>query len=179
MFIERYVIFTSVFLYLFMAGITTLFETKTHIKTLLLAAFIALYIGNTNLSPSNNRDIKKLSDFIHSVKEPETLLLVCPAYYHYAFTYHYNTAYFSDYKNTIRLLEADNIYLISDLMDLQIVLSYKNSPEIIFFEAVPFYTDPQGEMKHLIKGSYILKEKRNFFEFYSVSLFSERTKEHL
>lgn len=117
MFLDRYLLYTSVGFYLLVALTLTFFaESK---KTMFVAAglFIITIACFTNPAPDNERRVGQVVENVNKLKAsfPESLVLISPDYAHLEFTYHYNPGYFRDYKNTTALLKHDNIYPVRDL----------------------------------------------------------------
>jgi len=170
MFIERYVVYTSVFFYLFIASILCLSETNKRIKGFLILLFFSVIIFSYQSNPYNKRDIAKAVSFVKENKKDSTVVLVCPDYDYSAFVYHYNKAFFRNYSQMTSLLENDNIFFISTPDDARLVIQYKKCKEVIYFQSFYQYEDPENKILHLLEKSYHIKEKRSFFEIYTVTV---------
>lgn len=117
MFIDRYILFTSISLYLCLAFIIDKITFHKSIKALAFIAIFALMLLTFSLKPDNNRNVSKVTDFIkkEKIKDKECLVFISPEYSFLEFTYHYNINYFKDYRNSISLLNDDNIFPLRTL----------------------------------------------------------------
>ena len=174
MFIERYVLFTSVFFYLFLASVICLPNINKMLKVLLIFFFLAGMIFSYNNNPNNNRDLAKAVAFVKENKTNETIVLLCPDYYYYAFTYHYNKNIFNDYRQTIKLLADDNVFLLTSKADAINVLSQHQCKSVVYFQSVSAFVDPQDKINSYLEDLFVIKEKRNFFEIYTVTVFLKK-----
>jgi len=174
MFIDRYVLFTSLFLYLSFAALFCLVPINKYFKGIIILFFLMGMTFSFHINPYNKRDTAKAVAFVKANKEKEDIVLVCPDYYYYAFTYHYNTAIFGDYKQTIKLLQDDNVFLISSKTDVILTLHNHKSKKVIYFQSVSAFVDPQNEIFKYLSQSFEIQEKRNFFEIYTVTVFLKK-----
>jgi len=171
MFIERYVLFTSVYFYLFLSAIITCHTASKNLKIIVFALFLAGMIYTYNMKPDNNRNISEAVGYVKEQKQEDALVLVCPHYDYYAFSYYYNPNIFKNYNETIRLLEHDNVFLIASVKDLAVVLNFKNPQKIIYFQSVWQNVDPDNLIFKNLEKNFKIQEKRNFIEIYSVTVF--------
>ena len=171
MFIERYVLFTSPFLYIFMAALISLSQIGKHLKIALLGIFIISMGFTYNNKPYNNREIARAVDFVKSHKTPQSIVLVCPDYYYYAFTYHYNQEIFKNYSKTFQLLADENIFLVSNQYEVIKILQEGTYEHIIYFQSISEFVDPKNRIYDLLKNHFNIIDKKYFHEIYTVTVF--------
>jgi len=174
MFIERYVIYTSVFFYIFLAALLCVPAFNRWLRVFFMLIFLTGMALTYNPKPDNNRDIEAAIDFIKTNKSVNTLVLVSPDYFYPTFSYHYNRTFFKDYKNTLPLLNNDNVFPVLTRADVIKVLLQHKPHNLIYFNASLAYVDPDGKILELLAQHYTCLEKRNFFEIFSVSVYQSK-----
>ena len=171
MYIERYVLFTSVFFYLALTSIICVPKTNKVLKVSIIFIFLSGMVLSFNNNPTNYRDIAKAVAFVKENKTDSTLVFVCPDYDFMGFTYHYNRSFFADFSQTKELLENDNVFLISTKAEVLEVLSEHKCKQVIYFQSVSEYVDPHNEIFNLLEHNYKLQEQKKFVLIFTVSVF--------
>jgi len=171
MFIERYVLFTSPFLYIFMAALISLLPLKKWIIIFLSIVFIMAMGFTYNNKPYNNRETAQAVDFVKSNKTEQTLVLVCPDYYYFAFTYHYDKAIFKEYTQTKQMLADEHIYLVSNQFEVIKILKESKYEQIIYFQSISEYVDAKNTIYNLLEKHFTVLDKKHFHEIYTVTVF--------
>ncbi len=112
-FIPRYMILATPGIYIFIAFLIS--ELKLNIKYFVLFGLILIYLFLSKLdtNPKKPEDWDIAVDKYKSQKTDSTLTLVSLWYQYTSFAYYYDIEIFKDYKNTINLLNKDNIYPIN------------------------------------------------------------------
>jgi len=170
MFIERYIVFTSVFYYLAIASFICLSKTNKILKASLILIFLAGVIISYNIKPYNNRDISKAVSFTKDNKTDSTLVFVCPDYDYIAFTYHYNSVFFNNYNQTKDLLAKDNVFPVSSKAEVMKILSQKRCNQVVYFQSISQFVDHKDEIYSFLSHQFDIKEKKSFFEIYTVTV---------
>jgi len=171
MFIERYILFTSVFLYMFLGIFIWKLGTDSLFKKIAIGLCLLMLPLFLNLKPTNKRNLAETVSYIKTVKTAQDVLFICPDYSYFGFTYYYNKAIFKDYVHIIKRLNTDNIFLVPDLEAMQSLLPSFADRRIIYLQAGTEYIDPENDIFQFLEKNRKFSEKRNFFEIYSVSLF--------
>jgi len=174
MFIERYVIFTSVFFYIFLAALLCLPAINQKIKILAILVMVLSMAATYNPRPANNRDIKNAVAYVKAHKSANTLVMVCPDYFYLTFAYHYNPDFFKVYNNAQGLLQSDRVFPVRTHGDAANVLWRHKPANLVFFRADLPLVDPDNKIVNLLEQHYTLREKRNFFEIFSVSVYQRK-----
>jgi len=175
MFVDRYLLFTSISLFIFIAIIIdALFGFSNKLfyasSSLLLASQLVFF----NLKPDNNRRIKDVAETVKALKQnSETKVYLAPHYADLSFTYYYNQAIFKDYKNFKQRLESENILSISnsEILEKQ---NDTNTQKIIFIEAGSEFSDPNKTILKYFSSNYKLESKKDIFEIYKVYSFIKK-----
>jgi len=117
MFLDRYIIYISVSFYLLIAIFLAKFSSNSSLKMISFFALLIVMMWNLSLTPDNKRRVGQVVQTVKELKskDPETIVIISPEYTSLEFVYHYNLSYFKDYKNTMTLLNKENIYPLRDL----------------------------------------------------------------
>lgn len=174
MFIERYVIYNSVFFYIFLAALLCLPAVNKKLKILAIVVMVLSMAATYNPRPANNRDIKNAVAYVKAHKSANTLVMVCPDYFYLTFAYHYNPGFFKVYNNTQGLLQSDMVFPVRTYGDAATVLWRHKPRNLLFFKADLPLVDPDNKIVNLLEQHYKLLEKRNFFEIFSVSVYQSK-----
>jgi uncharacterized membrane protein len=174
MFIDRYILFTSIPLYICIAVVIDSINNKTKIYYSLLTLLFVVQLVFFNLKPDNNRRIKEVVETVKALKQnPETKVYLAPHYADLSFAYHYNQDIFKDYTNFKQRLESENIYGLESAE----VLERETNPttqNIIFVECGSEFIDPNHNILKYFTSHYNLKSKKHIFEIYIVYEFVKK-----
>ncbi len=171
MFIDRYILFLSIPLFLFISAmIDSLFLNNIH-KTaamMLLAASMAVTL---NLNPDNNRRLKEVANEVTRQKKNGATVLLCPNYMFEGFAYHYNIDYFKKYDQTKDLLMSDGIFPVSNAEEAAKDLD-PAAAECVYVQADSQWQDPGGKILQMLRSKFPKHEVKEIFEIYRVHHFS-------
>jgi hypothetical protein len=171
MFIDSYLLYTSIFYYLTLASLICLININKVIKAGLIVIFLLGILSTYNAKPYNYRDIEKSVNYVKANKTDSTIVLVCPAYDYIAFTYHYNRNIFYDYKQTINLLKKDNVFLVENKAESMKVLLEHKCNQVVYFQSISEFVDPRNETFSFLEQLFETKEQRKFILIYTVTVF--------
>jgi len=156
MFIYRYLAFVSIGFYLTFAIALNYILISYSKKIIIVTIFTITAIMAITFDPYKEKDIRKTTEYVTKIKalkqkDKDLVVLISPSWTYYAFTYEYNKAYFSDYKNTKSKLALENIYAIDSLWNLNAEILTKNPP-IAYVDEWAELSDPKKTVyKHLEK----------------------------
>jgi hypothetical protein len=120
MYLDRYLVFVSIGFYLIFALAIYKLRVLFNIKYVYILAFAVSLLFVISFEPKKEIDKRKANECALKIKEikeknPSTLVILSPDYTFRTFTYHYNRKYFIDYKNTITLLNNENIFPVNNI----------------------------------------------------------------
>jgi 4-amino-4-deoxy-L-arabinose transferase-like glycosyltransferase len=170
MFIDRYILYTSIPFYLFIAIlIDSVYRVRWN-ATLFIYIFIIPLLFTFHLNPDNFRRMKELASLTKELKTANSLVLLAPDYADLGFTYHYNTDYFKDYANYRQHLNDDNIYPVNSLDEAKNAL-IKPPVSCIYIQAGNEFQDPQNAIYNYISSKYKTVKHYKVFQIYLVHKF--------
>jgi mannosyltransferase len=174
MFIDRYILYTSIPFYLCIAIALSFFQINSKYAILAASVFLASMLITIQLNPDNNRRLKEVADLVRSLKTNNTLVLLAPDYAYMGFAYHYNLDYFMKAPETIHLLQSENIFPVFDSNAANSLLdsSTFQSKDCIYIQAGTEFVDPENAIFNSLSSRYKHNKMTHVFEIYNIYYFS-------
>jgi hypothetical protein len=118
MFLDRYILFTSVGFYLLIAHGLFWFTPVRRLPYFAAGSLLVAMVITTDISPDNCRRVDRVVEVVRELRKKDTnsVVFISPDYTSLEFTYHYSRPYFKDYKNTFSLLSQEGIFPLNDLL---------------------------------------------------------------
>jgi uncharacterized membrane protein len=138
----RYVVYSSLGLFLLLAYIISSINIHQSYKVLMVLFIMVIPVIKFNPFPKEPEPWKEIVPKIKKRKDSKSIVLISAWHKYRAFAYYYNIDFFKDYKNTIHLLSKESVFLVNDTLELQIT-NYKNVERIIFVKSHQKVVDPQ------------------------------------
>jgi hypothetical protein len=176
MFLDRYILFTSIGFYLLIAVFLSTFSENRIIRLAGTVSLLLSMIFNLTLAPDNNRRVSQLVNVVTGMQKVDSnsIVILSPEYSSLEFSYHYNINYFKDYKNTISLLNKENIFPLRDFSEFdQSVLSGKN---VIFADCGVDFAFGKNMMLSELDSTHLRLKSVPVFEIYKVYWYGSREK---
>ncbi len=155
-FLDRYLLFTTVPLFIIIAVIIGLFLTAKSKWFLYLILFP--YILAMQLLPENNRQPLMAAEWVQNKKalNPQTEIYICPAFYELTFLYHYNRQAFSDYNQLPEFKNNHNIYTIFSANEMNI---QPQTQAIIYIDSDAKFSYPNNGIVEEIEQKFTFIEE--------------------
>ncbi len=171
MFIDRYILFTSIPFYIVIAYFIEALSFSNQIGKYALLLFIICQMITVQLNPDNNRRLKEVVEVVNKIKTSDTKTLLAPDYAFMGFAYHYNIGYFKDAPNTMADLNKDLIYPIKTSDDvIKLIRNYSGS--CIYIQAGTEFTDPLNLIYKQIASNYKYHKEYPVYQIYIIHQFS-------
>ena len=171
MFIDRYILFTSIPFYLSISVLVCFLIEKNIYRYIFSGLFILCLIFTVQLNPDNNRRLKEVTDLVKHFKKENTIVLIAPEYADLSFAYHYDIHYFRDYKNFRKLLADEKIFPVNSA-DMAKNLLENHIGDCIYFQADTQFFDPDNLILKSISEKYSKHTAQKVFEIYTIHYFS-------
>lgn len=117
-FLDRYILFTSVGLYLLIAVCFDVLPLPDWAKSSYLLIIPVFMLVFFNLNPDHKRKVKVLSDIVRLEKSENNIVMISPEYSYLEFVYHYDIKAFRDYNNTLLRMNDSGIFAVRTTNDL-------------------------------------------------------------
>ncbi len=138
MYLDRYLVYVSIGFYL-LFSISIHYLTKTlQYKYINILTWTTLFLYCISLNPLIEKDKRKSKEYALKIKEiksmnPNTVVIISPNYAFRTLSYYYNKSYFTDYKNSVKLLNNEIIFPVNSINEVPPSL-LKNNPDIVFID---------------------------------------------
>ena len=169
-FIDRYILYTSIPFYLLIASLINYLFEKENYKNIAIVFFTGSLIFTVELNPDNYRRSKEVADKIKKMKNENTIVFIAPDFADLGFAYYYNIVYFKDYTNTRRFLNKENIYPIGTKDDAEHILENRND-DVIYLQAGSEFNDPKNLIYNYFTKKYKHSEKFLVYQIYIITHF--------
>lgn len=170
MFIDRYILFTSIPFYISIAIAINHFFENLMFSRIALCFLIISQVFTIQLNPDNNRRLKEVAIITKALQTKNSTTIIAPDYAFMGFCYHYNIDYFKEGHNAIKALNKDKIFAISDIAIIKQVVDSKNP--CIYIQAGTEFIDPQNQILKSIEKQYKNHRIFHIFEIYDIHYFT-------
>jgi uncharacterized membrane protein len=172
LFIDRYVLFVSLFFYV-IVGLGIKYATKNNlIRSVAFLTILIAMIVSVDLKSDNNRHIKQISSLIKSKETQNRAVVMCPVWTNHRFSYYYDQNVFKSYSNFDEQLIANNIYSINSKEELDNI-SLEKFDQIIYLDGWAEVVDPQLSVLHSLDSSYKKTYENYSFKGYRILIFDK------
>lgn len=156
-FLDRYLLFTSIPLYFTLALVVdcVLPKNKSHFSLLIILPLAA----TAQWFPDNNREPDLQANYVREIEEEHSLKVICPPFYDLTFLYHYSPDVFTDYRNLETNLTNSSIQKVYNYSDIEM---RDSSSRIIFIDGNSKFIYPDNTVKSGLDKNFTLREFREF-----------------
>lgn len=167
MFIDRYLLFTTIPLFIIIAFILSK-VTLPKIELISVFVFTFVMACGVRFIPDNNRAPDEVAAFVKSEVFEDSKILIAPPYYDLTFIYHYDQEMFKEmYKTNSQLESVQTIYSFDEVKDSS------NYKEIILVDDNSEFAFPGNDIKRKLNTWGKLKNEKVFPGGTSVLIFSK------
>lgn len=170
MFLDRYLMAAAI-AYSLLIGICVDYLIKTPKFSYIIPAIVCLlFIASVKPNISNKRNVEETVKKIMAIKDPNTLVLICPSHFILNFTYYNNIEVFKNYNvddsysNINNALSLENIYGINNIE----AIDYVKWKHIVFLDAAANFSYPNNNIKSALDANYHLQNEYKFYEIFNV-----------
>lgn len=169
-FLDRYTVFISLPFYIIIGlSINHLFQRKWIWEFLALSAILLMIITFTP-DVDNKRRMKELVSKADSLKRDRTMVVLCPEWLQYGYTYHACPEIFSDYDHFHEKLGKAGIYPANQLSALDTTL-IKDADNVIYIEEWSAIADPERKIEKFLKTHFPQYSSWKVYESYVLTDF--------
>jgi uncharacterized membrane protein len=170
MFENRYVMYNSIGLYLFV-GTTVAFLFQEQKYILWVASALVLFLMGFNMQTRREfiayRETKKAVDFVKEHQTKDVLTIVYPHWNDYEFAYYYDLKIFKDIRNFEPRLHNSLVYQVWSLEDAKTYLAKFKDKKIAYFRGGRGYED----INRYLDSTYIRTDSVSFSDCYFIYLY--------
>lgn len=166
-FLDRYTVFISVGFYLLAAVAINYLVTGLRPFLILVSVLLLMMAITFHPGVDNKRRLKETVSFVSALKHPGTIVIICPPWLEYGFSYHYDPLIFKDYNNLRSLLNQDNIYPVNNHSFLD-TNKIKNSTQVLMLEEWASLTDPENTLFKFLDREFRYTKTVTFYQNFKV-----------
>ena len=170
MFLDRYTVFISPAFYLLVGFSADAFKKPRHLGAITGAAAIFLIMATFTPDVDNKRRLKEAVSVIRQLKSPGTVVIICPSWLKYGFTYHYSGEYFRDYASMTRHLNREDIFPVNSWEELDTNLVNRAS-SVVYFEEWATLVDPGNRIYNELRKRFRFPDDRAVYENFRIHRF--------
>ena len=162
-FLDRYLLFTTIPLFLIIALVADKsleILKKPGLIYLLLIPIIPFF----EMIPSNDRSDDEIADFVRKYENPNSSIIMCPPAYDLTFMYHYDRETFANYSSESNE-KFNAIYNVDEISFSEL------NETVIFVDAKSEFLYPDNGIITLLNKGYELKDSREFEGGYRVWIY--------
>lgn len=167
-FLDRYLLYTTVPLYI-SVGILVFLFVKKEVSWSSFGVLIPVLLF-FQLVPTNNRQPNLVADWVKSHQDPTTAILICPAFYELAFMYHYDNEIFKEYKSWDKL-KAIKTNPIQGIYSANAINFATTTTAVIYIDSDARFLYPNNGIVPKIESKFNVVESASFAGGVTVYLF--------
>lgn len=170
MFLDRYLIFTTIGYYFLIAILFDFLFKKPLIQNIMGSLFLIGMVWTTNPNISNKRNVKETVAKIKELENSNTLILLSPDHFILNFAYYYDIEIFKHvypddlYKKMSDDFSHKNIYGINHINQV----NYRKWENVVYLDAAADFSYPNNNIKGTLDKEYTLMNKTNIYEIFVI-----------
>lgn len=174
MFIDRYILYTSIPLFLCVALLVDEAWSRTRWPWVGVLLVVCGSVATTNLNPPNNRKIAHAVSFVKEKKNQRAAVYLSPDHYNLVFAYHYNRAWFTDAASS----NADPFLALNAILSANKIFPIRSKEEVelthertIYLDADAQFVLPNNGILETLQTALPLTETAHFEQIFDVYVF--------
>ena len=169
-FIDRYILFTTPFLFVSFLIVVKYLMFERNIKIILIFLVIPMAVYCKYI-PDTDRNPNEMANYVNELKSKNYQVLICPPFYDLTFLYHFSKRSFIEYKN---INVKGNIHSIYALDEALLSLLKQTNGTVFFIDANSEFLFPDNSILKDLKMNFKLIEQKEFKGGYLVYQFSNK-----
>ncbi len=135
MFINRYILFNSIGLYLFIAAIITFLYKKTYLY-IISTIILVLMLLNIQINSKEffYREVKNSADFVKRNANSNSIVIIYPHWAAWGFVYYYNNEIFKNAYDFDSVLKKNNIFPVWNIDYAKDYISKNQDKRILYYQ---------------------------------------------
>ena len=160
-FLDRYLLFTTVLLFLFMARTIDLLLPRRVFAWAGIGLIAVAMLVKIDINPSNERAAKALAEGITELKQEGVPLIICPPHRDMPLLYHYDREAFADYRNKEDYLKNNLIYPVVSVKELPPQF-FSEHDYVLYLDGESEFICPGNGIKERLDQEFQIKDLREY-----------------
>jgi len=172
MFLDRYLIFTSIPFFMLISII--LWKLALNHKSFYICSLAVLLamVFHFDLNPDNNRRVGEMTNEVKRLHTKGTPLLICPDYFDINLMFYYDQKMFIDYENFDSLINDNSIFPLNNFNNVNSEIL--ESDRIIFVDAAADFSYPNNNIVKELNKRYARLTRKEFKQDLYIYYFENR-----
>jgi len=176
MFIDRYVLFTSIPMFIAIGWVVDTVWANPHFRWHAGILIVIASVLTTDFNPPNNREIGSTVAYVKELNDDDTQVYFCPDFFDLTFAYHYNRNWFrmlgTPFVETPKSA-VDSVLRLNGIFPIQNAgqLDMKTTNRIIYLDAASEFSSPENGILNALQLEMNLVKSVHFPEIFDVYLF--------
>lgn len=174
MFINRYILFNSIGLYIFIAFFVGLsFERKKYWTLLVTLAIMISMLITLQINPRDEyyREVKNAISHAENLTDSNTIIIIHPHWASLGFTYYFDRSVFEDVKNYENRLNSSHIYPVWNLDFAKEAIQNNPDCRIVYYQDGSTFTDGNNTIFKYLDSVYTRVDSVFYPQCFNVSAF--------
>ncbi len=177
MFINRYLLFNSVGLYVFIVMALVIFFERVKPVSSIIFVF-ALFIMFRSLEINSNtlyyREVRKAVEFTKGKTSDSTLIIIHPYWTNLGFMYYYNRSIFKDFDHYESKLVEAHIFPVWNKSDVQNIINQYPHNKITYYQDGSLFNDKNNTIYKYLDSVYLRTDSVFYPQCFNVSSFIKK-----
>jgi len=179
MFNNRYLLFNTIGLYLFIsAAIHYLYQKHKLIEPLLGLGLLIFMAWNMKILPETfgYREVKNTVDFVKKSDTGDRIILLYPFWSDYQFNYYYNQEFFRDYTNSDELMKKAGIYKLWGLRQAKQAIAENPGKRVIYVQD-GFIKEKEASIFRFLDSAFVKIDSASYPQTFKVGVYDPKPTE--
>jgi uncharacterized membrane protein len=176
MFNNRYILFNSIGLYLFIGAIISfLFQKDKYFEPVMgLAVLVFMFIYMRVLPDDfGYREVKNTVEFVKSHDSENRVVILFPYWSDFQFNYYYKPEIFKDPRNCYDLMKKESIYRVWGLPNTRHIVETNPGKRVIYIQGEPVKAN-EGDIFKFLDSAMVRVDSAFFPQVFHVGVYDPR-----
>ena len=175
-FLDRYLMFAAIPFVLLLSAVANNLINGRVMALLPPIIICILFIATTSLNITNKRNVRETVQYVESLKQDSTMVIISPKHFVLNFAYYYDKRVFKNintkeiYKNIQADFTKNHIYTTNAISELD----YKDYNHIVFLNAGADFSFPDNNIEKELSQQYSDTSTQKFYEIFIVKEFVKK-----
>ncbi|MBK9507924.1 MAG: hypothetical protein IPO03_21490 [Bacteroidetes bacterium] len=175
-FLDRYLMFAAIPFVLLLSAVANNLINGRVMALLPPIIICILFIATTSLNITNKRNVRETVQYVESLKQDSTMVIISPKHFVLNFAYYYDKQVFKNintkeiYKNIQADFAKNHIYTTNAISELD----YKDYNHIVFLNAGADFSFANNNIEKELSQQYSDTSTQKFYEIFIVKEFVKK-----
>ncbi len=176
MFLNRYILFTSIGLYLAIGGLMWyLFQENKYFSAVVVALILVFMASKIEINSKEfyYREVKNAVERVKQNENDNSIIFIHPHWANLGFTYYYAPEIFSDVDNYESRLEEASIYPVWNQRFAKDILEKNSVTKIVYYQDGSLFNDSKNSIFNYLDSTFVREDSIFYPQCFYVSSFTK------